>query len=177
MGVGDAIGRLRAEAAVNGAFWFFAALFGVQTVHMIEHAAQVHQHFMGVAEPRGFFGAWFDFVWVHFVFNVGIFLAIVVIWRWWSSGGAGWQDGPRGRTWFLALVIFQGYHAGEHVLQMIQYYALGADPPTGLIGMVVPNVIAHFDLNLILMVLLAAVAITLRPRHMPLVVVATAADP
>lgn len=165
------LARARLDLAANGAYWAFLSLLVVQVVHMLEHTAQVHQYFLGNPEGRGFFGAWFDFVWVHFAFNVGVFLLILAAWLMWKAYPSGWQTSRRGARWFAALLVFQGYHAAEHVVQAIQYYAYGMASPPGVIGRFLPNVIAHFDLNLVLLMLLATVAVTLRPRRMQTVAV------
>jgi hypothetical protein len=163
-------GRMRIESGVNGAYWIFVGLLVVQILHMVEHTAQVHQYFLGVQPARGFLGAWFDFVWVHFAFNTVVFLTVLTAWWLWRRGGDGWRHNKRGARWFMALIVFQAYHALEHVAQMVQYYS-GTDPPPGLIGHLLPNPIAHFDLNLILLVLISCVFVTLRPRRMPVVLV------
>ena len=167
--------RLRIESDINAAYWIFMGLLVIQIAHMIEHTAQVHQYFLGVEPARGFLGAWFDFVWVHFAFNVSVFLIIVWAYAAWRRQAGGWRVTERGRKWFLALIGFQAYHALEHVIQMGQYLATADPKPSGLIGMVLPNPIAHFDLNLILLVLIACVFVNLRPQRLRVAVQETRA--
>ena len=57
---------------------------------------------------------------------------------------------------FLALVLFQGFHELEHVVQVIQRYSLGVSNGNGLLGSVTDVEPLHFAYNTIYLILLAA---------------------
>ena len=122
----------------------------IQAAHMIEHVAQVVQkHVLIMERAQGFLGAVFDLEWVHFVYNSGLeigFLAIFVLWR--------RADRTTIPPLLSLLVLFQGYHVVEHVVKMIQYYALGITMgPKGILGHAVPLIWLHFAFNLIVLAL------------------------
>ncbi len=159
---------LKGEAMCNAAFWVFVTLFVVQLLHFMEHVVQVHQIIMGSAHTSGVAGERFDFVEVHLAYNVGVFVALVVAWLLWRREPGAWKRGAGPQAAFAGIVLFQGYHAAEHVYQAYQYWALGMGPrPPGLIGQFVPNPIAHFDLNLVLTLWMTGMLIFLRPRRLP----------
>lgn len=122
------------------------ALLVVQSVHMFEHVAQVIQKFaLGYVQAHGLLGSLFDFEWVHFVFNVSLEAAIVLLFFWCRQG-----DPRRAPFALVGGMWFQGYHALEHVVKLYQYYALGiAEAPRGILGYVFPLIWLHFFLNLV----------------------------
>ena len=121
----------------------------IQAAHMIEHVAQVVQkHVLIMERAQGFLGAVFDLEWVHFVYNSGLevgFLAVFLLWR------RAVRIVPASLT---LVVVFQGYHVVEHMVKMIQYYALGITiGPRGILGHVAPLIWLHFAFNLIVLAL------------------------
>ena len=142
------------------------ALLIVQAAHMTEHVAQVIQKFvllMPVA--HGFLGAWFDFEWVHFTFNLLIWVPLVAVYIWYRRSGALMPFA------LSTIVWFQGYHFVEHVVKMYQYYALGVViAPKGILGYIFPVIWLHFWLNLIVLVLIAGsfLSVTAGARRMAL---------
>ena len=122
------------------------ALLVVQSVHMLEHVAQVIQKFaLRHEQARGLLGSIFDFEWVHFVFNASLEGAIILLFFWCR------QRYPR-RAPFALMggMWFQGYHVVEHAVKMYQYYALGiTESPKGILGYVFPLIWLHFFFNLI----------------------------
>ncbi|MGH9195866.1 MAG: hypothetical protein ACRD1T_09015 [Acidimicrobiia bacterium] len=126
----------------------------IQTAHMVEHVAQVVQkHVLMMERAQGFLGAVFDLEWVHFAYNSSLevgFLAVLFLWR--------RADRTMIRPLLTLLVLFQGYHVVEHVVKMIQYYALGITMgPKGILGHVVPLIWLHFAFNLIVLALVVLV--------------------
>ncbi len=136
------------------------AVLLVQAAHMVEHVAQVIQKFgLRMSEAHGLLGSIFDFEWVHFVYNTTLEIALVTVAVWWRRGGL---PVPRALGF---LMILQGYHVIEHIVKMIQYYAIGTPAPKGLIGMVVPVIWLHFWLNLVVLGLIGASWLALRTRE------------
>lgn len=126
----------------------------IQAAHMVEHIAQVVQkHVLMLERAQGFLGAVFDLEWVHFVYNSGLemgFLAVFVLWR--------RADRTTITPLLSLLVLFQGYHVIEHIVKMIQYYALGITMgPKGILGHAVPLIWLHFAFNLIVLALVILV--------------------
>lgn len=125
----------------------------IQAAHMVEHVAQVVQKYvLMMDQARGFLGAVFDLEWVHFVYNSGLevaFLAAFLLWR------RAERIVPVPLT---LVVVFQGYHVVEHVVKMIQYYALGITMgPKGILGHAVPLIWLHFVFNLVVLALVMLV--------------------
>ncbi len=145
------------------ALLMFRVLLVVQAVHFAEHSIQLNQHVLGIRPALGLFGQYFDTVFVHVAFNVGIWLSLLICYLLWRSA---WKPLPIGAdNWWLGLVLFQTYHAIEHVAQGIQHWGPSkvAHPP-GIIGYWLPNVIAHYQLNLILTILMVVVYVMIRRK-------------
>ncbi len=126
-------------------------LLVIQTAHMAEHVAQVIQKFvLHLPKAQGLLGSIFDLEHIHFTYNTGIWIPIVLAYIWYRRSGAPMPFA------FRTLVWFQGYHVVEHIVKMYQYYALGITVgPKGILGYIFPIVWLHFWLNLIVLLLLA----------------------
>jgi len=137
----------------------FSVLFFIQAAHMLEHVAQVVQKFMlHWKRAPGILGDVFDFEWVHFVYNVGLWIGLFVIYRWLRR-----VDPKAIPGMMTALVWFQGYHSIEHVAKMYQYYAYGITVgPKGILGFVFPIIWLHFFFNLIVLVMMVVTLFQLR---------------
>ncbi|MGI8423080.1 MAG: hypothetical protein ACR2NO_03015 [Chloroflexota bacterium] len=95
---------------------FFFALAASQTVHLLEHVAQIAQiHILGI-EPRqahGVVGA-LDIEWVHFVWNAWVGVAALVLlfpfarnrWLWLALGIALWHGIEH--TYILSVYLTTG---------------------------------------------------------------------
>lgn len=123
----------------------------IQAAHMVEHVAQVVQKYiLMMDQARGLLGSAFDLEWVHFVYNSGLeaaFLTILLLWR-----RADRTTVPPALT---LLVWFQGYHVVEHVVKVVQYYALGITMgPKGVLGHLVSLIWLHFAFNLVVLALI-----------------------
>ena len=70
----------------------------------------------------------------------------------------------RSLTVFLALILLQGFHEMEHVVQVVQRFALGIPNGNGLIGSLTDIEPLHFVYNTLYLALLAAVFV-LRGLH------------
>jgi uncharacterized membrane protein len=158
--------RLRCESRENCAYWLFVMALIIQIPHLLEHASQLHQFFLGMKMPQGLVGAHFDFVWVHFAYNLLFFATVAGMYLVWRRDPKGWRVHTWGGRLLLAAVVWQGYHMVEHSLQMMQYMN-GIQRPPGLLGGLLPNIILHFDLNLVALLLVVFAAFGLRPRRLP----------
>ncbi|MBI3362730.1 MAG: hypothetical protein HY023_16640, partial [Chloroflexi bacterium] len=64
-------------------FVLLALAFAVQTAHHAEHVTQLIQIYaLGFKPPEahGLLGSVFDFEWVHFVYNIGLEVALIGLW-------------------------------------------------------------------------------------------------
>ena len=140
-----------------------AAMLVVQSLHMVEHIAQVIQKYvLHLAKAQGVLGAVFDLEWIHFAYNTWLFLALVLAYVWFRRTRS--AHVPFVLT---AAVWFQGWHEMEHVVKMLQYYLLGITVgPKGILGFVVPLVWLHFWYNFIVLAMIigAFVAVLNRSR-------------
>jgi hypothetical protein len=155
---------LARPALATAMFWTLVALVVIQLGHMNEHAVQLMQWLAGVAEPSGIFGALFDAVWVHLVYNALVFAALTVVYLSWRRTETIWRPSTRGALAFRALLVAQSYHALETLAQAIQFYGFGVASPPGLIGVVAHPIPAHFAINLVVTTLLLSVAYDLRSQ-------------
>jgi hypothetical protein len=131
------------------------ATLTLQSVHMLEHVAQVLQKFvLRQPEAHGLLGAIFDFEWVHFVFNTSLGAALVLIF-FWCRRAAG-HPLPLS---LRAVVWLQGYHVVEHVVKMLQYYVSHAEPTKGILGFVFPVIWLHFWINMIVLALIVVLIV------------------
>src|SRR5262249_47865026 len=112
----------------------FLALVLFQGFHELEHIVQVIQRFvLGIANGAGIVGAYSDAVPVHFFYNT-VFLALLVL----TYVRLGMHR-PEGRQQYGALayylltfaVIFQSWHELEHVVKLVQYFALNHNNAVG----------------------------------------------
>src|SRR5436305_11270187 len=57
----------------------FAFALALQLFHLLEHVVQVAQaKFLNIKPAHGILGSFFDLEWVHFVYNWGLFVLLVV---------------------------------------------------------------------------------------------------
>ena len=131
------------------------ATLTVQSVHMLEHVAQVLQKFvLRQPEAHGLLGAIFDFEWVHFVFNTSLEVTLVLIFIWCRRSA-----GHRLPLSLRAVVWLQGYHVVEHVVRMFQYYVGDIAAPKGILGFVFPVIWLHFSINMIVLALIVVLIV------------------
>jgi hypothetical protein len=144
-------------------FWFYAAVVGIQGVHVIEHVIQLVQVFvLHVPEQKalGILGFIFQFQgteeWLHLVFNVSYVVALIVIaWGFFLSRAArsivpGW-----------ALVVFlvfglllELWHVNEHIVIISHAIANNGCAFDGCPGILdqrlgVSDTVLHFFYNVI----------------------------
>ena len=156
-------------------FSLFVIIFAVQTGHYAEHLTQMIQIYALHTTPplaRGLLGSVFDFEWVHFVYNLGLEIALAALWLGYRSI---WQADAsitlnRGIRLLAATAVFQGYHSIEHITKIYQYlfipvYQSGLFPPPGILPDQTgwPIFLVHFWLNTIVWVAMVVVLWHLRP--------------
>jgi len=156
-------------------FILFGLIFAVQTGHYAEHVTQMIQIYALHTTPplaRGLLGSVFDFEWVHFVYNLGLELALVALWLGYRSiRQADFSITLNRGIWLLAATaVFQGYHSIEHITHILQYlfipvYRSGLFPQPGILPDQTgwPIFLVHFWLNTIVWVAMVVVLWHLRP--------------
>ncbi len=129
---------------------FFFVLLVAQSVHFMEHIAQMVQiHLLGVStsQAHGIIGM-LDFEWVHFLFDAGwvpiCVYTLFVIYR-------------KSNPWLWILAVVATWHAFEHVAIMSVYLRTGIVGSPGLLarggaiagGLPLIRADLHFIYNLI----------------------------
>jgi hypothetical protein len=141
----------RAPGRVDIVRWnasrIFAAALALQLFHQLEHVVQVAQaKFLGIKPAHGILGSLVDLEWVHFVYNNGLFILLLV------ATAALLSDRrirpPVGWLWLGAALAIQTYHVFEHVVKIAQHLTTGADPAPGILGFVIDLVWLHFTINM-----------------------------
>jgi hypothetical protein len=151
---------------IAGALYLSA--LAIQFFHLVEHVAQVYQHWWLGLKGQGIL-FFLDLEWNHFLFNLGYFTLLAWIL------GALWSlpEWNKLRTrvavrLFIVAVIIQAYHIIEHTVRMGQYYQYGCTPCLGLLGRVFNLVTLHFVLNTAVWLLpLALLPLLWRTLHTP----------
>ena len=149
----------------SGSLAVLAGAGALQVFHQFEHTLQVWQVMVADAERRsGLLGAAVDSEWLHFGFNVGLFVLLLV-------GIAEVRRATiapvalHATRWLLAATAIQTYHLAEHVAKLAQHIALGIDPAPGIIGVRFGLVPFHFAINTaVTLGMLGATMIVMRGR-------------
>lgn len=134
----------------------------LQGLHFVEHITQVSQKFfLGLAEAHGILGAAFDMEWVHFIYNLALFVLLAALALAYGLHRPGsWPDRSR---WYLGALAFaaglQLYHMVEHTLKLIQHLTVACAACPGLLGTVVNLPLLHFFINIAVLIPMA-VALT-----------------
>ena len=154
-------------------FVLLSVAFIVQTAHYAEHVAQVIQIYLLDLRPpeaHGLLGSVFDFEWVHFLYNVGLEFALLLLWLRYQSRSRRASVDRGGLHLLTGLILFQGYHAVEHIIKLYQYlfdpyYQFGLRPSPGLLPQATgwPIFLVHFWLNTFVMSLMGLALWRLAP--------------
>lgn len=135
--------------ASRAAASLFAAALTVQIGHELEHFVQVVQaKVQHLGPPHGLFGRVFDTEWVHFGYNLVLFVAMAAVLAAYRRSLRGTRRSVAAGV-FVAGVVFQGYHVIEHTVKIVQHVTTGATPAPGIVGHHVDLVWLHFTYNLI----------------------------
>ena len=119
--------------------YMFAATVMIQTLHMVEHVAQVWQKFvLDYSYAHGLIGS-LDLEQVHFTFNLMYLGALIYVTLGWLNFGRRVcrQEKMLGALLILTVMV-QGYHMVEHSARLAQFLNSGLQGTPGLLG-------AHFD--------------------------------
>jgi hypothetical protein len=103
----------------------FYVLVVTQTGHFLEHVAQMIQiHILSLSGPdaRGIFGT-FDIEWVHFVWNMWVLIAVIVL----------LLRYPNDR-WLWVAGLLSTWHAIEHAYIFSVYMSTGVSGTPGLLA-------------------------------------------
>jgi len=104
---------------------FFCILTWLQLSHLGEHVVQMVQiHVLGLQgeDARGVFGV-FDIEWVHFIWNVGILVGVLLL----------LTRNPRNR-WLQVTAVISAWHAIEHSYILSVYLSTGLSGTPGLLA-------------------------------------------
>lgn len=137
---------------MNAKFGFnvLALALILQFFHLIEHAAQVYQHWwlaLPIKESKGIL-FFLDLEWNHLAFNA-LYL-IFLFAAWFLLRG----NLPRGsRRLLFAGAAIQSYHTVEHGVRIVQHLQTACEPCTGILGRYVDGVYLHFAFNAVVFAL------------------------
>ena len=143
------ISELRASPFKQFVYMFVATVV-IQTLHMVEHVAQVFQKFvLDFSYAHGLIGS-LDLEQVHFTFNLMYLGALIYVTLGWLSFGSRvcrhGQEKMLG--WLLIMtVVVQGYHMVEHSARLVQFLNTGLQGTPGLLGAHFDGVIFHAAMN------------------------------
>ncbi|MCH8871136.1 MAG: hypothetical protein IIC85_15605 [Chloroflexi bacterium] len=128
--------------------YMFAATVAIQSLHMVEHVAQVYQKFvLHSASAHGLIGQ-LDLEPVHFAFNLFYLGTLIYVMLGWYSYGSRMCNHQK--MWgvvITATVILQSYHMVEHSVKLAQFIATNVQGTPGLFGGHFDGVIFHAVLN------------------------------
>ena len=146
------------------AWQIFGASLALQLFHQLEHVVQVAQaKVFGIKPAHGILGSLVDLEWVHFLYNNGLYILLVI------ATAALLRDGrirpPGGWLWLGATLAVQTYHVFEHVVKIAQHLTTGADPAPGILGFVIDLVWLHFLINLAVTVCMIGAFFSLGMYH------------
>ncbi len=136
------------HAAVIVSFAFLL----IQSFHMLEHYAQVFQKFtIGQKPAHGLIGQ-LDLEWVHFIYNIAVFAAMVTIFyiaEFQRRDGWPWKLNSSLALIFTGGLILQGYHVLEHIVRIQQHIETGIQGTPGILGKFLELTLLHYYLNVL----------------------------
>ena len=141
------IAELRASPFKQFVYMFVATVV-IQTLHMVEHVAQVFQKFvLDYSYAHGLVGS-FDLEQVHFTFNLMYLGALIyVTLGWLNFGRRVCRHEKMLGAMLIATVAVQGYHMVEHSARLIQFLNTGLQGTPGLLGANFDGVVFHAVMN------------------------------
>ena len=128
--------------------YMFVVTVAIQTLHMVEHVAQVFQKFvLNYSYAHGLIGS-LDLEQVHFTFNLLYLGALIYVTLGWLSFGRRVcrQEKMLGAL-LIGTVMVQGYHMVEHSARLVQFLNTGLQGTPGLLGGHFDGVIFHALMN------------------------------
>ncbi len=128
-------------------FATFTATVLIQLAHEVEHIMQLAEKYVWHwTQFPGLLGQWFDFEWVHVLYNGALWIALLATWIIYQKNPGIWRASALAAAALTFVVFFQGYHWFEHLVRLVQYYRGNAKPP-GILGQIFPVLELHFWLN------------------------------
>jgi len=128
-------------------FITFTSTLLIQLFHEVEHILQILQKYAWHwTKYPGLLGQWFDFEWVHVLYNGALWIALLASWITHRKNPGIWRGSALAALALTFVVVFQGYHWFEHLVRLVQYYH-GNPKPLGLLGQIFPVLELHFWLN------------------------------
>jgi hypothetical protein len=119
------IAHYRPRVVATGLLTLLSILAVSQTLHLVEHVAQMVQiHILGLsgASAQGLVGQ-LNIEWVHFIWNSWVLLALLVL-----------LPHFRKNPWLIATALLAGWHLAEHVVIMATYLSTGVSGSPGLLS-------------------------------------------
>lgn len=134
--------------------YIFVVALVYQIFHLIEHLAQVYQHWVvGLPASKSHGIIFFlDFEWNHFIFNTLYLIGLLII-LWVCVRTRTNRVYPPGFYMLLSGTIVQGYHQIEHIVKIFQHLTVACEPCPGILGAYFDGVYLHFTLNAIVFIL------------------------
>ena len=128
--------------------YLFAVTLAVQTLHMVEHVAQVYQSFvLHSAVAHGLVGQ-LDLEQVHFAWNlVYLGMLVYVMLGWFKFGSRMCSMHKMLGVIVVATVLLQSYHMLEHTVKFVQFIATNVQGTPGILGAHFNGVIFHALMN------------------------------
>lgn len=128
--------------------YMFAATLVIQTLHMVEHVAQVYQKFVAHTVPAHGLVGQLDLEQVHFAFNVFYLATLIYVMLGWFNFGSRMCTSHKMLGGILVgTVLLQSYHMAEHTAKLVQFISSGVQGTPGLLGALFDGVIFHAIMN------------------------------
>jgi len=139
---------MRSRSIIDDPVWLgfltFTPTLLIQLFHESEHVMQMLEKYVWHWRTfPGLLGQWFDFEWIHFLYNGALWVALLATWIIYRNNPRIWRPSALAASALSFVVIFQGYHWFEHWTRMVQYY-LGNPKPPGILGQVISVLELHF---------------------------------
>ena len=112
---------------------------------------QLYQRIIGAESAQGVLGAKLDVEWVHFIFNAGLGILMLMMFFGYQMYRAEWRTGSP-LAWFslvTAMVVQIAWHVPEHAVRMYQWFNHGWNPAPGILGHTPAAGAGPFDLLLL----------------------------
>ena len=119
------VARYRPRVVATGWLTLLSILAVSQTLHLLEHVAQMVQiHILGLsgASAQGIVGQ-LNIEWIHFIWNSWVLFALLMLVR-----------RLRSSWWLVATALLAGWHLAEHLVIMGTYLSTGAVGSPGLLS-------------------------------------------
>lgn len=156
--------RISLHDPVTLGFLTFTAMLPIQAFHNAEHLMQMLQKYAWhLNRYPGLLGVWFDFEWIHLLYNLALFFTLLATWIIYRRNPGIWRNSILGAAMLAFLLFFQGFHVLEHAVRVTQYLQGMSSPTPGILGRLFPVLEYHFWLNSVVTVALILAYVGFRP--------------